>query len=62
MYMTQTVMRWQDCNAQYGIIKYASLRRKQPVDQKFSEVTEQLNELAQQAWNLQKEAVSTPAG
>jgi len=60
--MTQTVMCWQDCNAQSGIIKYASLRRKQPVDQKFSEVTDQLNELAQQAWNLQREAVNTPAG
>ncbi|DBA72008.1 TPA: hypothetical protein ACH3X2_010748 [Trebouxia sp. C0005] len=54
--------RVQDCNAQSGIIKYASLRRTQPVEQKFSEVTEQLNELAQQAWNLQREAVSTPAG
>jgi len=62
MYMTQTVTFWQDCNAQSGIIKYASLRRKQPVDQKFSEVTDQLNELAQQAWSLQREAVSTPAG
>ncbi|DBA83679.1 TPA: hypothetical protein ACH3X1_006228 [Trebouxia sp. C0004] len=54
--------RVQDCNAQSGIVKYASLRRKQPVEQKFSEVTDQLNELAQQAWNLQREAASTPAG
>jgi hypothetical protein len=62
MYTTQNAMCWQDCNAQSGIIMYANLRRKQPVEQKFSEVTDQLNELAQQAWNLQREAASAPAG
>ena len=46
---------------QPGIIKYASLRRKQPVEQQFSDVTDQLHELAEQAWNLQREAASAPA-
>ena len=42
--------------AQSGIISYATLRRKTPTEQMFGEVIEQLNGLAQQAWNLQREA------
>ena len=41
-----------------GVLKYANVHWKQTATQKLTAVTLQLNELVQQAWNLQLEVDS----